>query len=76
MNTELKPKKILKDLGLRIGGAAGAVGLIFGLAYIGNNDILGLGDLLDSSGGLLLGTMIVMEIFFFTAITAGYIYSN
>lgn len=76
MNTELKPKKMLKDLGLRIGGAFGAVGLIFGLAYIGNNDILGLGSLLDSSGGLLLGTIIVMELFFFTAITVGYIYSN
>ncbi len=76
MNTDLKPRKMLKDLALRIGGAVLAVGLIFGLAYIGNQDILGLGSILGSKGGLLLGTIILMEIFFFTAISFGYLYSN
>lgn len=75
MNTELKPRKMLKDLALRVGGAVLAVGFIFVLAYIGKNDILGLGELLGSSGGLMVATIVVMEIFFFTAIALAYIYN-
>lgn len=74
MNTELKPRKILKDLALRVGGAVLAVGFIFVLAYLGKNDVLGLGDLLGSSGGLLIVTIVVMEVFFFTMIAVAYVY--
>lgn len=66
-------RNFLKDLGYRIGGAVLAVGLIFSLAYIGNKDILGLGRLLGGPGGLLVGTIVLMEAFFFIAIAVYYI---
>jgi hypothetical protein len=66
-------ENFVKDLGLRIGGAGLAVGLIFSLAYIGNKDILGLGSLLDSQGGLLIGAVILMEAFFLVAIITYYL---
>jgi hypothetical protein len=66
-------ENFVKDLGLRIGGAGFAVGLIFSLAYIGNKDILGLGSLLDSQGGLLIGAVILMEAFFLVAIITYYL---
>ena len=55
----------LKDLGLRILGAVLAVGFLFSLAFIGDFfDI----KFLNSQGGLLIGTILVMEAFFFLVI--------
>lgn len=73
MSSRFTLENFVKELGYRIGGAALAVGLIFSLAYIGNNDILGLGNLLDSQGGLLIGTIILMEVFFLAAIILYYL---
>ena len=66
-------ENFVKDLGFRIAGASLGVGLIFSLGYIGNNDILGLGNLLDSEGGLLIGTIVLMEVFFLVAIIFYYL---
>jgi len=55
----------LKDLGLRVAGAVLAVGLVISLAFLG--DFLDIG-FLDSGGGLLIGTIVLMEALFFTAI--------
>jgi hypothetical protein len=66
-------KNFFKDLGFRVGAAGLGVGLIFSLIYIGNNDILGLGKLLDSEGGLLIGTVAMMEAFFLIAIIGYYL---
>ena len=55
----------LEDLGLRILGAVLAVGLMFSLVFIGDFfDI----RFLNSQGGLLIGTIVVMEAFFFSAV--------
>ncbi|MFB6115032.1 MAG: hypothetical protein ABEK04_01975 [Candidatus Nanohalobium sp.] len=64
----MQPSNFLEDLGLRIVGAAGAVGLIFLLAYLG--DIFRIG-FLNSGGGLLIATVVLMEVFFFTALLYG-----
>lgn len=51
----------VKDLGLRVLGAVGAVGLIVSLAFLG--DLLNI-EFLNSSGGLLIGTIIAGEALF------------
>ncbi len=55
----------LEDLGLRVLGAALALGLLIGLASLG--DLFDIG-FLNSRGGLLIGTILVMEAFFFSVI--------
>ncbi|QKQ98249.1 hypothetical protein GKQ38_01800 [Candidatus Nanohaloarchaea archaeon] len=55
----------LKDLGLHIVAAIGAVGLVVAIAFLG--DIFNIG-FLDSGSGLLVSTIIVMEALFFSAI--------
>lgn len=55
----------LKDLGLRVLGTVLAVAFIVSLAYLG--DFFNI-EFLNSSGGLLIGTVLVMEAFFFSVI--------
>lgn len=66
MQKNPEPKDFLKDLGLRVIGAVIAVGLIFLLAFLGDFFDIGF---LDSGGGLLVATILVMEGLFFSAIT-------
>jgi hypothetical protein len=66
-------ENFVKDLGFRMAGAGLGVGLIFFLTYIRNSDILGLGNLLDSEGGLLIGTIVLMEAFLLVAIIGYYL---
>lgn len=54
-------ESMLKDLGLRVLGAIGAVGLIVSLAFLG--DLLNIG-FLNSGGGLLIATIITGEVLF------------
>ena len=56
-------KTFLKDLGLRIGGAVGAVGLIFILGFVGNRFEIGV---LQSKGGLLISVIVLGEAVFFS----------
>lgn len=55
---------ILEELGLRVLGAVLAIGLVFSLAFLGDYFKIGF---LNSGGGLLIGTILVMEAFFFSA---------
>lgn len=55
----------LEDLGLRVLGAVLAVGFVVSLAFLG--DFFSI-EFLDSGGGLLLGTILVVEAFFFSIV--------
>jgi hypothetical protein len=54
-------RKFLKDIGLRIFGAIGAVLLIISIAFLG--DALDIG-FLQSGGGLLISVIVAGEILF------------
>ena len=56
-------RKFLKDVGLRIFGAVGGIGLLFLLAMAGDRFDIGF---LQSQGGLLISVIVLGEFFFFS----------
>jgi hypothetical protein len=64
---KFSPGKLLKNLGLRVGGALGALSLVFVLAVTGNRFYIGF---MQSQGGLLISVIMLGEAVFFILILA------
>jgi len=58
-------RKHLKELGYRIGGSFIGVGLIAAIAFLGH--FLNI-EFLQSQGGVFISAIVLMEVFFFSAI--------
>jgi len=54
-------RSFLKDIGVRVAGAAGAVGMIFLLVIIGDRFNIGF---LQSQGGILISVIVLGELVF------------
>lgn len=62
----------VKELSIRICGSALGVGLIALIALYGNSGLPG-SSMFDSKGGIIIGTIVLMEFLFFGAIALIYL---
>lgn len=63
----------MRDFGLRIGGAVGAVGLIVLLVFMGDSFNIGF---LQPQGGILVSVVIVGEVLFFAVLLFAVLYGD
>lgn len=63
--------KWIEELSIRIGGSLIGLGSIFLIGLYGHSGLPG-SSLFDSKGGIIIGTVVLLEFFFFGAIALIY----
>lgn len=66
---------LFRELGLRIGGSLLGLSLVGGLGFYGHTDLPG-SSIFDSTGGILIGTIVLMEVLFIGAISYFYVFDK
>lgn len=61
----------VEELSIRIGGSLIGIGFIFLIGLYGHSGLPG-SSLFDSKGGIIIGTIALMEVFFFGSIVLIY----
>ena len=64
--------KWVRELSIRIGGSLIGISFIALIALYGHSELPG-SSIFDSKGGIVIGTIVLMEVFFFGAISLIYL---